>query len=69
VEGEAPGTVPLSRTLIGQNQEFHGLSEEAIRTRIRIKAIPTLEAYLDWFFKSRSDIARRFHSGTRLRPG
>jgi hypothetical protein len=62
VDGEEPGSVPLSRTLIAQNQEFRGLSEEAIRTRIRIKAIPTLEEYLDWFFESSPAISRRFRA-------
>jgi hypothetical protein len=62
VDGEEPGSVPLSRTLIAQNKEFRGLSEEAIRTRIRVKAIPTLEAYLDWFFESSPAIARQFRA-------
>jgi hypothetical protein len=62
VDREEPGGVPLSRTRIAQNQEFRGLAEEAIRTRIRVKAIPTLEAYLDWFFESSPAIARRFRA-------
>jgi hypothetical protein len=59
-DGEEPGTVPLSQTLIAADEEFQGLSEEAIRTRIRIQAIPTVESYLDWFFESAPTIAEQF---------